>query len=168
MKLDVGSGVKPMIGPDWEDMDIRESIAMFDHTYRQPKIVGDVRNGIPRDDEFYEEVRMHSLLEHFGKRDKDKVLKECYRVLKTGGKLWISVPDLILIAKELIEMYNSEVKVYELINLLYGEQDYKENTHLWGYTEKSLSKDLMTAGFVKVTRLPAERYKYELVVEAIK
>lgn len=40
------------------------------------------------------EILASHILEHFGKEDGAKFIKECWRVLSPGGKLHIAVPDM--------------------------------------------------------------------------
>ena len=159
-KLNVGSGYRPLAKPDneWEDLDIRESV--------NPTIVADVRH-IPRENETYDIVLAHSVLEHFSKREVTECITEWRRVLKTGGQIRISVPDMERVAKDLFET-QSELKKQNLINLIYGEQDFSENTHKWGFTEESLGRTLRRAGFVDIERMTPERYSQELFLVATK
>lgn len=170
-KLNIGSGVRPLNQPGnaWLDLDVRPIVDLFNHKTYEPDIIADASK-IPVEDGRFDELLAHSILEHFSKRDADKYLAEWARVLKPGGRAVISVPDMIAIAKKIITADDTghDRKMYEAINLTYGEQDYPENTHLWGYTFKSLAERLRMAGFSKINRLPADRYDCELLVEAYK
>ena len=165
-KLDIGCGARPMTGKDWDCMDVRKEIPMFDHSVFYPNIVADVLEGIPREDGYYDEIKLSSMLEHFNKKEVHKVMSECTRVLSPGGKIWISVPDMGLIADRLFNA-NSDREVNHLINLVYGEHDYEENAHKWGYTEKSLRDLLAKYNFVNIARLESKQYICELVLEGI-
>ncbi len=150
---------------EWTDLDIRKEIPLPNHTSYRPDIVADAKE-IPIRDNYYKEILAHSILEHFGKREHLNYLKEWYRVLKNGGKLVLSVPDVQRVAKKVLS--TSHQKQYEAINLLYGEQDFKENTHKWGFTEKSLKATLEQIGFKNFKRLRSKRYPEELFITAIK
>lgn len=156
-KLNMGSGSRPMAKPnnEWDDVDVRGSL--------NTSIVADIRK-VPRENETYELILLQSVLEHFGKREYMDVLKEAFRLLKKKGKFIVSVPDLIGIAKRLIKSAN----IYGSVNLLYGEQNYLENYHKWGWSFESLKTDLEQVGFSNVKRLKIELYSDELRVEAIK
>jgi len=153
-KLNVGSGGRPMATPtnEWDDVDVRPDM--------NPTIVADVRK-IPKPNESYDELWIHSVLEHFQKREVNECLQEWARLLKRGGKMTISVPDMKAIAKDLLAS-NSEITDHNLINLIYGEQDYPQNAHKWGFTEKSLINLMRKHGLDNFKRLPAERYPQEL------
>jgi predicted SAM-dependent methyltransferase len=88
------------------------------------------------------------ILEHFGRHETIKVLKEWYRVLKPKGILRIAVPDFTSVAKWYLEHRNIE----ELMGLLYGGQNYKHNFHKVGFDFKYLVKCCLSAGFKDVWR----------------
>lgn len=89
------------------------------------------------------------ILEHFPIAETVNVLKEWYRVLKPGGKLYVSVPD-----------FDAAVKLYHRVGLvewlkfhLWGDQKHSLNYHYVCFTAASLSKDLMQAGFSDFKRV---------------
>lgn len=157
-KLNMGSGRKPKFTKDneWEDVDIR--------TEMKPTIVADIRK-IPRDNATYDEILLQSVLEHFGKRQFAGVIREAHRLLKVGGKLIVSVPDMVKVSHTIIE---DPKDVNRTINLIYGEQDYAENQHKWGWTFESLKHDLEIFGFGEIKRLDKVLYDDELRVSVIK
>jgi predicted SAM-dependent methyltransferase len=57
-------------------------------------------SGIPLEDTSVDVVYHSHVLEHFSKKDGVIFLEECFRVLKPGGIIRITVPDLERIAKE--------------------------------------------------------------------
>lgn len=86
------------------------------------------------------------VLEHFKRRDVERVLSEWHRVLKPGGTLRVSVPDF----SKLCEVYQRENKLDLVIGALFGRQDYLYNIHYNVFDFISLSKSLDQAGFVNV------------------
>jgi len=162
--LNIGSGQKPKSLPnnEWEDLDVRENIKCECEIYT-PDIVADCRK-IPREDNTYSFVYAHSVLEHFAKHERMDCLKEWYRVCKNGGRIWISVPDIKLIAKSIASGINVERALW----FTYGNQDYPENQHKWGYTQESIKRDLIEVGFKNVKFGKPKSYEMELIVEATK
>jgi ubiquinone/menaquinone biosynthesis C-methylase UbiE len=91
--LNVGCGAR--FHPDWENVDFvpaHPSVKPFD-----------VRQGIPYEDETFDVVYHSHLMEHFSKQAAPSFLRECFRVLKSGGVIRIAVPDLERIARLYLE-----------------------------------------------------------------
>jgi SAM-dependent methyltransferase len=63
----------------------------------------DLRRGVPFPDETFEVVYHSHVLEHFPRTAARAFLRECRRVLKTGGVLRIVVPDLEEIARTYLD-----------------------------------------------------------------
>ena len=62
--------------------------------------------GIPLENESIDVVYHSHVLEHFDKSQGEHFIKECYRVLKTGGVLRVVVPDLEQIAINYLQTLN--------------------------------------------------------------
>jgi len=86
------------------------------------------------------------VLEHFKRRDVERVLAEWMRVLKPGGILRISVPDF----EALCVVYQREKKLDLVVGALFGRQDYLYNIHYNVFDYTSLARDLMAVGFVNI------------------
>lgn len=59
--------------------------------------------GIPFENNSFDLVYHSHVLEHFSKEEGEKLISECFRVLKQGGVLRISVPDLEKIARNYLK-----------------------------------------------------------------
>lgn len=88
------------------------------------------------------------VLEHFKRRDVNRVLAEWYRVLKPGGILRISVPDF----EKLCIVYEDTKNINLIIGALFGRQDYLYNIHYNVFDFLSLQKVLNDSGFIDVHR----------------
>jgi predicted SAM-dependent methyltransferase len=118
-------------------------------------VVCDVSDLKPFENDSVETVFASQVLEHFPIDRTVAVLKEWRRVLKPGGKLYVSVPD-----------FDVAVKLYQHYGLtqwlqyhLWGDQKHPLNYHYAGFTAATLAKALLDAGFPdakRVTQFPFE------------
>jgi predicted SAM-dependent methyltransferase len=97
--LNLGCGLR--FHTDWENLDFVSS-APGVRAY-------DLRKGIPFSDSSFDVVYHSHVLEHFSKRAGSQFLKECHRVLKSGGILRVAVPDLEQIARFYVEALDKSV-----------------------------------------------------------
>jgi predicted SAM-dependent methyltransferase len=88
--LNLGCGSR--IHPAWTNLDLSPA--------GQGVIVHDLRRSIPFSGAFFDVVYCSHLLEHFSKADAKSLMKECYRVLRSGGILRVAVPDLEKIVRD--------------------------------------------------------------------
>lgn len=92
----------------------------------------------------FEGIELHHVIEHMTEADADLALAECLRVLKPGGQLHISSPDLEACARTLLAG-NLEV----LMNI-YSPHPEVAQQHKWGYTQRSMRTKLVKAGFKEI------------------
>lgn len=92
--LNVGCGRQRH--PDWCNIDL---IATDDSV-----IAHDIRNGLPFEDNSFDVVYHSHVLEHLSPEEGELLVRECRRVLKTGGVLRMVVPDLERIAELYLQM----------------------------------------------------------------
>ena len=86
------------------------------------------------------------VLEHFNRFEYKEVLRRWYEVLKEGGVLRLSVPDL----EKVFEQYKNGTSLKKLLGFLYGGQTYPQNYHYIGFDFISLKEDLEAIGFKNV------------------
>ncbi len=86
------------------------------------------------------------VLEHFKRREVDRVLREWWRVLKPGGTLRTSVPDFAALG----EVYRRTGDLDLVIGPLFGRQDYLYNIHYNVFDLKTLARALDHAGFCDI------------------
>jgi predicted SAM-dependent methyltransferase len=125
----------------------------------------DATKTCPFDDETFGYVFSEHMIEHISYAQGQHMLKECFRVLKYGGKIRISTPDLSF----LISLYRSEKSELQKRYIAWatktyiGSAPYCEDTFVinnfvrdWGhvfiYDEKLLRFSLQKAGFTEITR----------------
>ncbi len=137
LAIDVGCGetkVKGSIG-----VDIRRVHAV--------DILADVRK-LPFKDESVDIVYSNHTIEHFSHTEIKSVLKEWVRVLRVGGIIEISCPDLRI--RSLLFFLNP---TWGNIKNIYGGQDYDSNYHKCGFSYGILKNFLKACGIVQVRRI---------------
>lgn len=86
-------------------------------------------------------------LEHFGHHHTARILAEWFRVLKPGGILRLGVPDF----DQLLAAYRrSNDDMASILYYLMGYQSYPLNCHYTMFTRRSLTGNLLRAGFREV------------------
>jgi len=160
LKIDVGSGIQPILGGDYVHLDISP---------RFGEIVVDVLNGIPVADSSVTNLRCSAIVEHFYLHDlREKVLPEFYRILTDGGRLYIVVPDWQKI---------KESDKWEMVqqNLYGAYHKYilpEHDLHKYCWDFKHLKKELEKFGFKQIKKIKytdrAHDPKFTLALEAFK
>lgn len=136
MKLHLGSGKRFIPGYthvdvlDYPHIDLRCSVD------RMPMI----------GDESVEVAYACHVLEHFHRRDVQRVLLEWHRILKPGGILRIAVPDFAA----LVDLYLQTGKLTDVIGPIFGRGDFLYNVHYNCFDFATLSFELFKAGFKEV------------------
>lgn len=88
------------------------------------------------------------VLEHAKRQEAKDAMKRWHEILKKGGILRVSVPDL----EAIFEYYICHKDLRVLECLLYGSQKHPYDFHYTGWDFKSMERDLKEAGFSSVKR----------------
>lgn len=112
------------------------------------KIYGDISKLKIKKNTF-SQITLFEVLEHIPTREQRvQILSEAYRVLKFGGKLFISTPSYERLSTQLRNLIGKKRKYpYPVYNM---KGTYYTDWHYLEYSEKSLKEDLKKAGFRKI------------------
>jgi len=134
--------------------DVRKGYLNIDVRKTRPEVlVLDLEKELLRHfpDNSVDEVIAKDCVEHITWRKVEDLLKDVFRVLKSGGKAYIQVPDLEAIAKKIIlnpEFKYGDLSGWKAISYwVYGGQEYEYNYHKAGFTIPTLRKLLESIGF---------------------
>jgi predicted SAM-dependent methyltransferase len=120
-------------------------------------------NGIPFENNTFDVVYHSHVLEHFNQVDGKKFIKECYRVLKSGGIIRIAVPDLEQIVRQYLKKLEES-----LDGNIQSQYDYNWiMLELFDQTVRNTSGGEM-AKYLIQDQIPNEKYVYERVGQEAK
>ena len=142
-KLNIG-GVEPTDG--WENFNIQEGESV-DH-------VGDAADLSRFEDATFEAVYSSHTLEHWSYRDVPAVLQEWHRVLQPGGMLYVSVPDMAILAYLYLHPNITFPERIHLMRVIYGGHVDPYDYHRCGLDEVFLGAMLVSVGFEEPERVP--------------
>ncbi len=131
------------------------------------EVFGDIRN-LDYDDESIEFIIARNILQVFSHREYQKVLLEWKRVLKKGGKLILSVPDIHSI---LVSYSNGILDYDETQNAIFGNQHNEFDYFYNGFDEKSIVDVIHNAGYdvIEIKKINYTSTKYfDLFISCLK
>lgn len=137
-KLNLGCG--PLL--------VRGEVGMDRYKTAAVNVQGDVEH-LPFRDGCAKFVRLDHVLEHLPYRKAVPALLEAYRVLRSGGKIRVGLPDL----KACCEAFLSAADLWEkgaLIRQLYGSQAHEGEFHKSGWDQEMAADLVRSVGFKEV------------------
>lgn len=152
--LEVGGGGQPLYRPN---MDVREMDTV--------DIVSNLEESFPIEDESYETVFGHYVIEHLSWRKVRQFVSECHRILNPGGKCVQITANTLEQCREIIE---EDAWTDETSSLLFGGQDYPDNTHKNALSPRYAITMFEECGFQEVSIHPHPISNTDMIIEAIK
>jgi len=150
MKMHLGCGKRKIAG--WTNIDVDQE--------NKPDIVADCLCkffwSLSDHYEPIEAIYACHVLEHCGRHEYKAVLKRWHDLLKPGGILRLSVPDI----KAVFGQYWKTESLDGLLGFLYGGQRNEHDHHKMGWDEVTLRRDLLEAGFKDVRRYDRDKTEH--------
>lgn len=113
----------------------------------------DLSEKVPLADKYADAIYCSHFLEHLTKDQGTHFLAECYRALKQGGLLRISVPDL----DHAFRMYQ-QGEIENMMGLFfYTSDDWDFAAHKYGYNFDHLKKILERTGFKGIRKMSYQK-----------
>lgn len=127
--------------------------------------VCDFEKPLPLPSNEYDMVYSAYCLEHVSWRNIRNLIREIYRVLKANGRAVIITANLL---EQCRVVANSQVWDENFSCLIFGNQDYGENSHKSGLSVEYAVKLFKEVGFKTVNVAPLPHCITDLIIEAIK
>ena len=143
LRLHLGAGTVKI--PNYTNVDLIQSPAV--------DVVADIRLLIGIMPNMVDVLYASNVLEHFQRFEYPLVLQRWYQVLKPGGILRLSVPDMEAICKYYVETG----KLDDIYMAVFSGQAKPFSFHYWGWDFKTLERDLKAAGFREVWKYDREK-----------
>jgi len=149
--LEIGGGGNPMHRPN---MDIRPGPTV--------DIVADLNKKFPIDDASYSYVYCAYMIEHLSWRSIGGFLSEVKRILKPGGSAMFITANLLEQCRKAVQ---TEVWDENIPGMIFGGQDYPENSHRAGFSPAYAITLFYNAGFKDILVSPHPNCKTDMIIE---
>ena len=116
-------------------------------------ILGDIRDMSQFADDSVQAIYASHVLEHIGQQAVLSTLKGLRRILAPGGQLSISVPDLEVLSRVIIDQGASLDKRFLAMRMMFGGQVDSHDFHYFGWTWDFMCSYLKSAGFSRVEKV---------------
>ena len=142
MKLHIGG---KEIKEGWKILNIQKNEGV--------DFVGSISDLSQFEDNSIDEIYASHVLEHIDQKNVKSTLKGINRVLKDGGKFYISVPDLDTLCRIFIEK-DAPIRVkFHIMRIIFGGQTDNYDYHYFGWNYEFLNDYLAETGFSKNERV---------------
>ena len=115
--------------------------------------VGSISDLSKFEDESIEAIYASHVVEHIDQKNIKQTLKGINRVLKNGGKFYVSVPDLDILCRIFIEKTAPSKVKFHVMRMMFGGQTDEFDYHYFGWNYEFLNTYLLEAGFKKNERI---------------
>lgn len=116
-------------------------------------MVGDIRNLFHLEPATCARIYASHVLEHVSQHDVLSVLKGFARLLKQGGQLFISVPNMDVLCRHYLDANLTLEQRHHVMRMMFGGQTDEHDYHYVGFNYDFLSGLLKQAGFNGIKRV---------------
>lgn len=127
-----------------------------------PDLICDVgKEPLPYADNSVDYVVLHQVYEHFGLGEGHSIICEAHRVLREGGSLILTMPDMRVLAQRWLTGQLADYIYF--VNVYGAYQGLDGDRHKWGYTYESLRADFQN---IPVTWSDMTRFNWRPIAGA--
>jgi len=142
MKLHIGG---KQVKDGWTILDIQAGDGV--------DFVGDINDLNQFADESIEEIYASHVFEHVTQSHIFSALKGILRVLRKGGKFYVSVPDMDVLCRSFLDSERTPQQKHHVLRMIFGGQIDEFDFHFFGWNELLLTDVLSQVGFSKLARV---------------
>jgi len=128
-------------------------------------IVCDFEKPLPLPSNEYDMVYSAFCVEHVSWRNIRNLIREMYRVLKVNGRVVVITANLL---EQCRVVASSQVWEENFSCMLFGDQNYGQNSHKCGFSPEYTIKLFKEVGFATVNVVPLPQCQTDMIVEAVK
>ena len=153
--IELGGGKQPLIRPN---VDVRAC--------PEVDIVADLGEPLSMlASNAYDGVFSRFAIEHISWRKVRGFISETHRILRPGGTAVFVTANLLEQARKLTQAHRWDDN---LVGMVFGDNDYPENTHRCGFSPDYATTLMRQAGFLEVRVMPLPECPTDMVIEARK
>ena len=115
--------------------------------------VGDISDLSQFKDSSISEVYASHVFEHVKYIDVKKTLIGIYRIIVSGGKFYISVPNMNVLFRQFLEKKNQTKTKIKIMRMIFGGQIDEHDFHYFGWDFELLSGLLKNVGFKEIEKV---------------
>lgn len=142
MKLHIG-GTQTKFG--WKILNIQAGPGV--------DFVGDISDLSRFQDKSIKKIYASHVLEHVRQSKVPDTLKSIHRVLEDGGNFYVSVPDMDILCRAMLDPGASLDARYRTMRMMFGGQVDDNDFHFFGWNEQFMNSFLGQAGFNAAVRV---------------
>lgn len=154
--IELGCGDKPRF---------KNSVKADTRSLPNIDIVADFNKPLPIDSDKYDQVYCEYAIEHITWRNLQQFINEIYRILKPGGKTETITANL---RQQAYILYTKTEWNDNDLCMIFGDNDYQENTHRSGFSPESAIYRFKKAGFSQVNVIKHPACDTDMIISAIK
>lgn len=152
--IELGGGSNPRFHPN---VDVRAAEGV--------DIVADLDKEFPIESNKYDGLFCQYCIEHISWRKIKQFVNECYRILKVGGKAVFITANT---ERQMQWVLKHDEWTDECSSIMFGDQDYSDNTHKNSLNFKLAVKMFVEAGFGNVVVMPWGQLATDMIIEVTK
>ena len=116
-------------------------------------IIGNINDLSQFKDESIEEIYASHIIEHVDQKTINNTFNGIFRILKKGGKFYVSVPDMDVLCHFFVSPLATKKVKFHIMTMIFGGQIDNFDYHYFGWNYEFMNDYLTFAGFSKVDKV---------------